>query len=496
MKWGVVRFPGSLDDVDAVYATARRDGPGRFAAVAQGRKPRGAECIVLPGGFSYGDYLRCGAIARFSPIMNSVAKFAADGGLVIGICNGFQILCEAHLLPGALTRNRIALVHLRASFIVRVENAQTPFTRADARRRDSARCRSSTARDATSRRPTNSLQMEERGQVMLRYVDAAGDATEAANPNGSMRSIAGVANDRFNVFGLMPHPEHAVEGLLGGADGLRIFQSIISSRRARMRPSCPAEYAHIAGRTESRCSHRRARTDSPTTNSRASQRMLGRAPTFTELGVFSVMWSEHCSYKSSRKHLQNAAVARGATWSAGPGENAGAIDVGDGWVAVFKIESHNHPSYVEPYQGAATGVGGILRDIFTMGARPVANMDSLKFGSFDHPRTRYSARRRSRRDRRLWQLRRRAYRRRRGDVRRRLQRQYPRQCVLARPRAPGGIAERARPGRRKSGALRRVRHRARRNPRREPARLGRVRCRERSRNGRPFRSAIRSPRNC
>jgi phosphoribosylformylglycinamidine synthase subunit PurL len=118
------------------------------------------------------------------------------------------------------------------------------------------------------------------------------------------------------------------------------------------------------------------------------QRILGRTPTFTELGVFSVMWSEHCSYKSSRLHLKKL-PSRGATVLEGPGENAGAIDVGGGWVAVFKIESHNHPSYVEPYQGAATGVGGILRDVFTMGARPIASMDSLKFGSFDHPRTRY-----------------------------------------------------------------------------------------------------------
>lgn len=120
----------------------------------------------------------------------------------------------------------------------------------------------------------------------------------------------------------------------------------------------------------------------------AIERRLGRTPTFTELGVFSVMWSEHCSYKSSRKHLQ-ALPREGPNVVGGPGENAGAIDVGDGWVAVFKIESHNHPSYVEPYQGAATGVGGILRDIFTMGARPIASMDSLKFGAIDHPRTRY-----------------------------------------------------------------------------------------------------------
>jgi phosphoribosylformylglycinamidine synthase subunit PurL len=120
----------------------------------------------------------------------------------------------------------------------------------------------------------------------------------------------------------------------------------------------------------------------------AVERWLGRTPTFTELGVFSVMWSEHCSYKSSRKHLKMLPVG-GSRVLAGPGENAGALDIGDGWVAVFKIESHNHPSFVEPYQGAATGVGGILRDIFTMGARPVASMDSLKFGELEHPRSRY-----------------------------------------------------------------------------------------------------------
>ena len=121
---------------------------------------------------------------------------------------------------------------------------------------------------------------------------------------------------------------------------------------------------------------------------RRIERLLGRVPTFTELGVFSVMWSEHCSYKSSRRHLKML-PSRGEAVVQGPGENAGAIDIGDGWLAVFKIESHNHPSFVEPYQGAATGVGGIIRDIFTMGARPIASLDSLKFGSFDHPRTRY-----------------------------------------------------------------------------------------------------------
>src|SRR6266481_1736373 len=121
---------------------------------------------------------------------------------------------------------------------------------------------------------------------------------------------------------------------------------------------------------------------------RKIEQIIGRTPTYTELGVFSVMWSEHCSYKSSRRHLKTLPSTSELVVQ-GPGENAGAIDVGDGWAAVFKIESHNHPSFVEPHQGAATGVGGILRDIFTMGARPVASMNSLKFGSFEHPRTRY-----------------------------------------------------------------------------------------------------------
>ena len=121
---------------------------------------------------------------------------------------------------------------------------------------------------------------------------------------------------------------------------------------------------------------------------RKIEQIIGRSPTYTELGVFSVMWSEHCSYKSSRIHLRKL-PSKSELVVQGPGENAGAIDVGDGWPSVFKIESHNHPSFVEPYQGAATGVGGIMRDIFTMGARPVASMNSLKFGSFDHPRTRY-----------------------------------------------------------------------------------------------------------
>ncbi|MGO9451570.1 MAG: phosphoribosylformylglycinamidine synthase subunit PurQ [Candidatus Binataceae bacterium] len=227
MKWGVVRFPGSLDDNDAVWALA--DVMGQEASMLWHKETslRGAQCVLLPGGFSYGDYLRCGAIARFSPIMESVAKFAADGGLVIGTCNGFQVLCEAHLLPGALTRNR-TLSFICDRVNVRVENAGTPFTRAT-HQGEVLRLPIKHGEGLYMAPETELRQMEERGQVILRYVDADGQESDAANPNGSMHAIAGVANDRFNVFGLMPHPEHAVEAMLGGPDGLKIFRSIIES---------------------------------------------------------------------------------------------------------------------------------------------------------------------------------------------------------------------------------------------------------------------------
>jgi len=227
MKWGVVRFPGSLDDADALYAL--RDVMDQDATMLWHKDESlgGAQCVVLPGGFSYGDYLRCGAIARFSPIMKSVARFAADGGLVLGICNGFQILCEAHLLPGALMRNR-SLSFVCDTVNVRVDNAETSFTRSS-HTGEVLRLPIKHGEGCYVAPPDELAQMEERGQVILRYVDAAGIETDAANPNGSIRSIAGVANGRFNVFGLMPHPEHAVEKQLGGEDGLKIFRSIVGT---------------------------------------------------------------------------------------------------------------------------------------------------------------------------------------------------------------------------------------------------------------------------
>jgi|SRR5271165_3016528 len=227
MRWGIVTFPGSLDDADALHALREVMGQDAVPLWHKDESLRGAGCVVLPGGFSYGDYLRCGAIARFSPIMKSVIKFAGEGGLVLGICNGFQILCEAHLLPGALTRNR-SLLFICERVNLRIENTNTPFTSA-CRDGELLRMPIKHGEGAYTAAETEIGQMEERGQILLRYTDAAGDPTAAANPNGSLHSIAGVANERFNVFGLMPHPEHAVEAMLGGEDGRRIFQSIIES---------------------------------------------------------------------------------------------------------------------------------------------------------------------------------------------------------------------------------------------------------------------------
>jgi phosphoribosylformylglycinamidine synthase subunit PurQ / glutaminase len=226
MKWGVVRFPGSLDDDDALYALRDVLGQDALSLWHKDESLGDAECVVLPGGFSYGDYLRCGAIARFSPIMRSIGKFAAEGGFVLGICNGFQILCEAHLLPGVLTRNR-SLSFICQTVTVRVENCHTPFTHL-MRQGDLLRLPVKHGEGCYVAPERELRQMEERGQVLLRYVDS-GHQNEGTAPNGSMRAIAGVANESFNVFGLMPHPEHAVEMMLGGTDGLKIFRSISAS---------------------------------------------------------------------------------------------------------------------------------------------------------------------------------------------------------------------------------------------------------------------------
>ncbi len=216
MKFGVLQFPGSCDEVDALHA-ARRVGDAELIWHGE-RDLRGADAIVVPGGFSYGDYLRAGAIARFAPAMESVIAFARDGGPVLGICNGFQVLCEAHLLPGALLVNANRRFTFR-QLEVEVVNADTPFTGACA---EGERL-SIPAKHAWGRyyadEPTLAA-MRERGQVVLRYAPQQ-------NFNGSLQDVAGVCNEAGNVFGLMPHPEHAVDELTGGsADGLKIFESM------------------------------------------------------------------------------------------------------------------------------------------------------------------------------------------------------------------------------------------------------------------------------
>jgi phosphoribosylformylglycinamidine synthase I len=220
MKFGVLQFPGSCDEMDALYA-ARRVGDAELLWHGE-RDLRGADAIVVPGGFSYGDYLRAGAIARFSPVMESVIAFAHDGGLVLGICNGFQVLCEAHLLPGALLPNASLRFTFRQVDLDVVEG-ETAFTGACGVGGDSIRMRLSIpAKHSWGRyyadEPTLAA-MERGGQVVLRY--AAGE-----NFNGSSADIAGVRNERGNVFGLMPHPEHAVDELSGSTDGLCIFASM------------------------------------------------------------------------------------------------------------------------------------------------------------------------------------------------------------------------------------------------------------------------------
>jgi phosphoribosylformylglycinamidine synthase I len=217
VKFGVIRFPGSCDEVDALLACER------FAEAELlwhgDRDLRGADAVVIPGGFSYGDYLRAGAIARFSPVMEAVREFALDGGPVLGICNGFQVLCEAGLLPGALLPN-IGLRFVCRQVELVIENPNTPFTRmTEEGDRLSVPVKHTTGRYYATEQALDELEAD--GHVLLRYV-------EGQNPNGSARDIAGVANSQKNVFGLMPHPEHAVDPLTGSADGGKLFESLVA----------------------------------------------------------------------------------------------------------------------------------------------------------------------------------------------------------------------------------------------------------------------------
>ena len=226
MRWGVVVFPGSLDDRDALRATERILGDEAVALWHKDRDLRGVDCVILPGGFSYGDYLRCGAMAKFSPIMEAVQAHARAGGLVLGICNGFQILCEAGLLPGALVRNR-SLSFVCDTVTVRVETSDTPYTMG---------CRVGELLSLPIKHGEGCYvadeetlaALESERRIVLRYTDRGGRVVPEANPNGALANVAGVCSAGRNVLGLMPHPEHAVERLTGGEDGLRLFRSVQS----------------------------------------------------------------------------------------------------------------------------------------------------------------------------------------------------------------------------------------------------------------------------
>jgi phosphoribosylformylglycinamidine synthase I len=221
----VVQFPGSNDDRDAVWALKALGADAALVWHAEPELPDETGAVVLPGGFSYGDYLRCGAIARFSPVMAAVAGFAAEGGPVLGICNGFQILCEAGLLPGVLRPNA-SLSFVCRDVSVSVERIAAPFT---------SRCEHGQRLVIPVKHgegcwfapPELVEELERSGQIVLRY---AGD-----NPNGSVADVAGVVNDRGNVMGLMPHPEHAVDPLLGSGDGATILASLVDAARDRIR---------------------------------------------------------------------------------------------------------------------------------------------------------------------------------------------------------------------------------------------------------------------
>ena len=229
MEFGVIVFPGTWSDGDCFTAVTDNLGERARYVWHKDTDVSGIDCLIVPGGFSYGDYLRAGAIARFSPIMESVEAFASSGGLVIGICNGFQILCEAGLLPGVLMRNDH--LQFRCQWVnLRVETAATRFTNVSTEG-DVLTVPISHGEGNYYADEATLDSMESNGQVVFRYCDPAGNVTPDANPNGSRRNIAGVTNAAGNVLGMMPHPERCCDPLMGGTDGLAIFRSIVESGR-------------------------------------------------------------------------------------------------------------------------------------------------------------------------------------------------------------------------------------------------------------------------
>ena len=228
MRFGIIQFPGSNCDQDAYRALADVFGQPTRYIWHKDESLGGVDCVVVPGGFSYGDYLRTGAIARFAPAMKAVIEHAKVGGLVIGICNGFQILCEAHLLPGALIRNR-GLKFICEHVFVRVETTDSPFTNA-CRKGQVLRIPIAHGEGNYFAETAVIEQLRKDDRIVLRYCTKDGERNDAANPNGSIDNIAGICNEARNVFGMMPHPERACEELLGSEDGRMIFDSLLASQ--------------------------------------------------------------------------------------------------------------------------------------------------------------------------------------------------------------------------------------------------------------------------
>jgi len=232
MHFAILQFPASNCDQDAVHAVRILGHSARLVWHKQ-HSLEGANAVVVPGGFSYGDYLRCGAIARFSPVMQAVQEFAAQGGLVLGICNGFQILCEAGLLPGALVRNRGLQFRCEHVFL-KVLNHQTPFTCAIPENTP-LRIPIAHGEGCYFADPATLDGLGREGRILWQYCDATGELSERATPNGSLSQIAGICSAQRNVAGMMPHPERASESVLGSEDGRWIFQSMIQSLEQRAR---------------------------------------------------------------------------------------------------------------------------------------------------------------------------------------------------------------------------------------------------------------------
>lgn len=230
MFFAVLQFPASNCDQDAVHAL-RAMGHQSDLLWHKESSLGNADAVIVPGGFSYGDYLRCGAIARFSPVMQAVQKFAAEGGLVIGVCNGFQILCEAGLLPGALVRNRSLQFRCEHVYL-KVENNQTPFT-SKATAGQVLRIPIAHGDGCYYADAETLAKLKANRQILFQYCTSAGQLTDRSNPNGSLENIAGICNEQRNVAGMMPHPERACEPILGSTDGRVIFESMIATLQAR-----------------------------------------------------------------------------------------------------------------------------------------------------------------------------------------------------------------------------------------------------------------------